>query len=550
MIIVFKILNNRSIAVIFLLVCISYSSLLAQEIKNPVIRGDWSDPAMLKVDNDYYCLRSTFGWQPGLSLMHSKDLVHWEYVANVDTEPVSLIKPGETLNGVWGAEFGYNPNTGQFLIYAPVKAGEKPGIHVFCADSAEGPYRHIGWISDMIDPGFFVDEDSAIYYTNSSGIIYLLSADGFSIKKEVGRRPDINDRVSGEGPELLKKDGWYYYICSSGGTCPYEYHKIHSFRAHSLNGPWEADPENPVKYAPHLTKADLQGPGHGELVKTQSGEWYLSYHVYELNYETLGRQTCLEAVKWSEDGWWRPANGKIPPTSILKPDLPERNYTLQESDDFNNDELGLQWFFHTRPDYSGEAWSLSEREGFLRIRSSKKPAELTEKLERFFLQRMTRKEFSITTKLQFVPESDGMAGLLLYNDPQNYVLFGVTSSEDSIAVEVRTRFGIFDYSADFFKRESSKGVDKIFAKIIEKPSDAYYLKINIVDPETAYFYFSADGDKWTEVKGLAPMFIGKGGIPDLGWKCGRWTGAAMGVFFLNYSEDSNAFADFDNFIVE
>ena len=49
----------------------------AWQYTNPVIKGDWSDPAVIRVGEDYYSLRSTFGWQPGLALAHSRDLVHW-----------------------------------------------------------------------------------------------------------------------------------------------------------------------------------------------------------------------------------------------------------------------------------------------------------------------------------------------------------------------------------------------------------------------------------------------------------------------------------------
>src|SRR5688500_17587856 len=52
----------------------------AWQYTNPVINGDWSDPAVVRVGEDYYALRSTFGWQPGLAVAHSKDLVHWRYI--------------------------------------------------------------------------------------------------------------------------------------------------------------------------------------------------------------------------------------------------------------------------------------------------------------------------------------------------------------------------------------------------------------------------------------------------------------------------------------
>ena len=48
----------------------------AKTYTNPIIPGDWSDPGIVRVGEDYYSVRSSFGWQPGLHIAHSKDLIH------------------------------------------------------------------------------------------------------------------------------------------------------------------------------------------------------------------------------------------------------------------------------------------------------------------------------------------------------------------------------------------------------------------------------------------------------------------------------------------
>lgn len=45
--------------------------------------GFYPDPSICAVGEDYYLINSTFAYFPGLSLMHSKDLVHWEQIGNV-----------------------------------------------------------------------------------------------------------------------------------------------------------------------------------------------------------------------------------------------------------------------------------------------------------------------------------------------------------------------------------------------------------------------------------------------------------------------------------
>ena len=46
--------------------------------RNPVIAADYSDPDPLRVGNDYYMVASTFEMSPGVSILHSIDMVNWE----------------------------------------------------------------------------------------------------------------------------------------------------------------------------------------------------------------------------------------------------------------------------------------------------------------------------------------------------------------------------------------------------------------------------------------------------------------------------------------
>ena len=129
----------------------------------PIMAGDWSDPGLIRVGDDYYSVRSTFGWQPGLPVAHSRDLVNWQYIGHGFTSHPKLL-PGDTRLGIWGSEMGWNPNTKQFLIYAPSRDGEN---FVYYADRPEGPYkvRSLG-LNMGIDPGFFADEDGQVVFSH------------------------------------------------------------------------------------------------------------------------------------------------------------------------------------------------------------------------------------------------------------------------------------------------------------------------------------------------------------------------------------------------
>jgi len=341
----------KKISIILLVIFVSLTAFGKNHnktlVKNPVIQGDWSDPGIVRVENDYYSVRSTFGWQPGLQIMHSRDLLHWEYIGyGFDGENEAEIRTGEVLNGILGSDMIYNPNTKEYLIYAPLNFGHYVTmIYVFHSKFPGGPYSPgIRILEHDIDPGAFVDNDGSIYLTSKRGIIYKLSDDGLSIEKEVSKieTTDVHLKAFGEGPEINHHGDYYYYTCSEGGTLPYEHQKILSFRSKTINGPWHPNPNNPIKYSIHTMKSRLQGPGHAELFETQNGEWYMSYFAYELDYPSLARQMCMEPIQWTKDGWWKTKSGEIPPLTLEKPDLPESNIRLNQSDDFSEKDLGPQ----------------------------------------------------------------------------------------------------------------------------------------------------------------------------------------------------------------
>jgi len=50
--------------------------------KNPILYADYSDPDACRVGDDYYLTASSFNCLPGLPILHSKDLVNWEFCSS------------------------------------------------------------------------------------------------------------------------------------------------------------------------------------------------------------------------------------------------------------------------------------------------------------------------------------------------------------------------------------------------------------------------------------------------------------------------------------
>jgi beta-xylosidase len=85
--------------------------------------------------------------------------------------------------------------------------------------------------------------------------------------------------------------------------------------------------------------------GHATPVEAPDGSWWLVYHGYENGFWTLGRQTLLDPVHWTDDGWLVADGGDLS-TPLPKPGggraLP---HSAPLSDDFSRG-LGSQWSFY------------------------------------------------------------------------------------------------------------------------------------------------------------------------------------------------------------
>ena len=47
---------------------------------NPVQRGFFPDPSVIRVGDDYYMVNSSFQYFPAIPISHSRDMVHWHII--------------------------------------------------------------------------------------------------------------------------------------------------------------------------------------------------------------------------------------------------------------------------------------------------------------------------------------------------------------------------------------------------------------------------------------------------------------------------------------
>lgn len=304
--------------------------------KNPILSGFYPDPSICAVGEDFYIVNSTFAYFPGIPIMHSKDLAHWEQIGNaMDRESQLPLENAGHSQGLFAPTLRYHNGT-FYLICTNVSHG---GNFIITAKDPAGSWSEPYYIkgADGIDPSLFFDEDGTCYYIGThpnpagcryNGDYYIWIQELDVEKMELVGEPHnvwsgaMKNIVWPEGPHLYKKDGYYYIMNAEGGTGPE--HAVTICRSKNIYGPYENNFCNPILTHRHLGKDyPIKYVGHADLVQTVKGEWYMVMLAVrsKQGYTTMGRETFLAKVEW-ENGWpiVNPGVGML--TDTLKIDLP------------------------------------------------------------------------------------------------------------------------------------------------------------------------------------------------------------------------------------
>ena len=307
--------------------------------QNPIMPGFYPDPSICAVGEDYYLVNSTFAYFPGLPIMHSKDLVHWEQIGNAMHRESQLpLRNARHSNGLFAPTIRYHEGT-FYVICTNVSYG---GNYIVTAKNPEGPWSEPYYLkgAEGIDPSLFFDDDGKCYYIgthpnpegckyNGDWYIWIqeLNLDRMEL---VGEHKDVwngamRNIIWPEGPHLYKKDGYYYIMNAEGGTGPD--HAVTVCRSKNIWGPYENNFCNPILTHRHLGRDyPIRYVGHADMIETPKGEWYMVMLAVrpKEGYTTMGRETFLAKVVWEND--WpvvNPGVGKL--TETVEIDLPEWN---------------------------------------------------------------------------------------------------------------------------------------------------------------------------------------------------------------------------------
>lgn len=201
----------------------------------------------------------------------------------------------------------------------------------------------------------------------------------------------------------------------------------------------------------------------------------------------LGRETCLQKVVWTEDGWLRLAQGghhpalQVPAPAGLTPQpWPEQ----ASIDHFDTECLSPRWAALRRP-VTADWADLRPRQGWLRLRGGESPYSLFE--QSLVAWRLESTRCRVRTRLDFKPvHYTQMAGLIAYYDTRTHYYLRVTADDSG-----RRVLGIVLCDDTLYDELEQDQIDIHLWKDLHMEA--------LFSDGSLQFSASEDGETWTKV---------------------------------------------------
>lgn len=508
----------------------SLAATAQMQYRNPIIAGYHPDPSICRVGNDYYLVNSSFQYFPGVPIYHSRDLVNWELIGNVLNRESQLpLKGASSWLGIYAPTIRYNDGI-FYMITTNVGNG---GNFMVTATDPRGPWSEPIWLSQQgIDPSLYFEQGKCYMVSNPDNTIMLCQIDPTTGRQLTTSKP-LWQGTGGrypEGPHIYKKDGWYYLLISEGGT--ELAHRLTMARSRSIEGPYEACPDNPLLTHCSLAgqNSQIQGTGHGDLTDTPDGRWWmvlLAYRNYGGSYHHIGRETFLAPVEWKK-GEWPVVNGGQPIDTLMTvANMPTpANYIPQQAKrhihtTFNK-PLGHEWVYIQNPNMA----CYNSIDGLLRLTAS--AATLRDNLKPTFVgRRQESANFTATTFVDFFESMTGdEAGLTVYQINDGHADFCL--SPDAMGSRLMLKVHL-------------KGLDTV-KRSTELPLCRCHLRVRS-DGTMYYFEYSTDGKKFRLLDKLDCSLLSTEVV-------GGFTGAMIGMYATTTPRNAvtgPSYADFSYF---
>ena len=508
-------------------------------VKYPTLYADIPDPDIIRVGENYYMTSTTMNLCPGVPIMKSKDLVHWQIVNYVydilENDDYGRLENGKDMysRGSWAASLRFDEASG--LYYVGFNSNNH-GFYIYTTDDIEnGTWKKYKMNGFLHDPGLLFD----------NGKLYGISASGGTCRIQQLRLNEEKSAVEtvGGSKTIFTADGWslwegahaykigdYYYVCIIASPT-YKWMRTQlCYRSKDLlSGTWEEK----IIYEGGSGNNGA-GLAQGGLVQTQYGDWY-GFLFQDRG--SVGRVPSIVAVEWQEDwpmmGTYA-MNGKFLPNQadmamrIHLPDSGEENYFV-DNDSFDyveGEPLKLVWQWNHNP--VDEYWSVTKRPGYLRLTTDRVVSNLYE-AHNSLTQRTVGPKCETETKISIAGLKSGdYAGISAVSE--HYGMIGVYCDEKGDK---------YIYQAD---SQFMTAFESFHAKTEEPLTEdaEVCLKISYdLSGNRATFSYSMDGENWVEF----------GNQMQLGFSTSTTFMGTRSFLFCYATKEAGGYAEFDYYKV-
>ena len=513
---------------------------------NPLFYDEFSDPDIIRVGEDYYLAGTTMHSVPGLVVLHSKDLVNWEFSSYCfdrfdDSDDFNLRNGKEAYGqGIWAPAIRYH--NGKFYIFSNINGH---GLQVYISDSAKGPWKHHQIKGDIYDLSVLFDDDGKIYAIHKYGNVTVTE-----LKPDLSGPVEGSSKVvipegnaMGEGHHIYKINGMYYILsadyspmgrmqCARSKSIwgPYETCVISERESFGYSAAWTVNnvglgrpvPEDGFKFKNNKPSDETlicSTIHQGGIVQAPDGKWW---GVSMQDFNAVGRTVCLSPVTWV-DGWpyfgleknlGRSPRTWFKPNDVIKTPVA----TYDRCDDFSGKTFKPIWQWNHNP--NDKMWSLNrERKGWLRLHSM--PAKQLLWAKNSLTQRAIGPVSYTSVKLDASKLKAGdEAGLGAINMP--YASLGVVKTDKGLALRC------YDQNTN---------------KEVVKPLDKRVVWLRLwgdYDKSQLQYSYSLDGKNWENIGGqmISP------------YQLKTFQGVRVALYAFNKKNVNGGVADFDDFKVE
>jgi len=498
------------------------------EYRNPVISGFYPDPSVIRVEDDYYLVTSTFEYFPGVPVFHSKDLVNWTQIGHCLNRKSQLnLDKIRCSGGIFAPTLRYHKGV-FYMVTTNVDGG---GNFYVYTDDPKGEWSDPIWVDSNenlgFDPSLLFDGDKVYYHRRygESVVQTEIDIDTGELLKPMQKIDTGRCSSDIEGPHLYKIGNYYYLLAAEGGTR--RGHMITIARSKDPYGPFERCGHNPILTHRHESGTTIRDTGHGELIEDKDGNWWIMFlgtrHYSYDGFTHLGRETFLAPVEWIDD-WPVVNSNKSVEVNMNVPnrkDIAKQNLTFGIHENFDNKKLHMSFNYIRNPIESN--YNLDNKNKRLGLLGSKFRL-IDEDAVTFFGVRQKHFNSIVQVNIDFNPIKDNEeAGVVAVMNSSQYYALGIRYKGRKREIFVRR------YMQDISIIAASQIIDDGEVSLIIKS-----------DKDKYHFYYIDDGEERYLTSALCKYLSSE--------LSGGFTGVYLGMYATGNGKESNTWAYFRSFV--